>query len=60
MGLPSLSLPSLVLGRSAVNAHTSAAGVPVPPPGFVFLTEVENGVTYYLTDNDGYYLVELI
>lgn len=32
----------------------------VPPAGFVFLVEIEGATTYYLIDDDGYFLVEAI
>lgn len=32
-------------------------GLPVPPTGFIFLTDDDG---FYLTDSDGFYLIEAI
>lgn len=47
-------------GMGMMGGLAPRTGVLVPPAGFVFLTEEENGVTYYLTDDDGYFLLEAI
>lgn len=53
-------MPNFLKNRFVLLSNAASEGMLVPPSGFIFLIEVENGLTYYLTDPDGYYLVEAL